>query len=123
RETLHQLRARLSDSRWPFFAWPPGQAGCADHRRGLLLALEAVTALGPAALDQFQYVDLDQMAAVVNMSKSSLEKRKRRKKKPLPDPDVPGGGGKKDWWLWSRIRPWLEAEFNKHFSETCPRRL
>ena len=63
------------------------------------------------------------MAAVVNRSKSCLEKLKRRQTTPLPDPDVPGGGGKKDEWLWTRIRPWLETEFKKHFAETLPRRL
>jgi hypothetical protein len=68
------------------------------------------------------YVDLDQIAAVVNRSKSLLEKLKRRKKNPLPDPDVKGGGGKKDEWIWSRIRPWLEAEFSRHLPETFPRR-
>jgi hypothetical protein len=69
------------------------------------------------------YADLDQMAAVVNRSKSCLEKLKRRKTNPLPEPDAAGGGGKKDEWLWSRVRPWLETEFNKHFAETLPRRL
>src|SRR5262249_16648231 len=73
--------------------------------------------------DSSHFVDLDQMAAVVNRSKSTLEKMKRRKNNPLPLPDIEGGGGKKDEWLWTRIRPWVELEFKKQFSQTCPRRL
>jgi hypothetical protein len=68
-----------------------------------------------------QYVDLDQMAAAVNHSKSSLEKRKHRNKNPLPDPDIQGGGGKKDEWLWQNIRPWLETEFGRRLPDTYPR--
>lgn len=75
---------------------------------------------GQAAL---QYVDLNQIAAVVNHSKSTLEKLKRRKINPLPDPEIPGGGGKRAEWVWSTIKPWLEAEFGRKFSDTMPRRL
>jgi hypothetical protein len=118
REALHRVRALLSDSwGWGSFCASP------DRRRDLLLALEAVRDFDPAAPDQCHYVDLDQAAAAVHRSKSSLEKRKRRKNNPLPDPDVPGGGGKKDFWLWSRLRPWLEAEFSMRLTEVCPRRL
>jgi hypothetical protein len=73
--------------------------------------------------DEAHYVDLDQIAAVVNRSKRTLERMKSRKTNPLPAPDVPGGGGKKDEWNWHKIKPWLEAEFNKHFAYTIPQRL
>jgi hypothetical protein len=66
------------------------------------------------------YVTLSQMAALVNHSKRTLEKRKGRKKNPLPDPDVEGGGGKPDEWLWETVRPWLEGEFCRLLPERFP---
>jgi hypothetical protein len=69
---------------------------------------------------QPQYVNLDQIAARVNRSKSTLERLKRRRGNPLPDPDIPGGGGKRDEWLWSHIRPWLEHEFKRKLPELFP---
>jgi hypothetical protein len=111
RETLNRLGELLSRGKYDY---RPGRV-----RDQFLLALEAVI-----AGEQLHYVDLDQMAGVVNRRKSTLEKLKRRKKNPLPAADKPGGGrGKKDEWLWSHIRPWLEAEFGKQFTETCARRL
>jgi hypothetical protein len=80
-------------------------------------------AASPAAEDSPGYVDLDQMAALVQRSKSALEKLKRRKVNPLPPPDIEGGGGKKGEWLWTRIRPWLEAEYGKRLPRDCPTRL
>ena len=70
-----------------------------------------------------QYVTLDQMAALVNMSKRTLESRKSRKENPLPFPDVDGGGGKADEWLYEKIRPWLEADFKKVLRERLPDNL
>jgi len=66
------------------------------------------------------YVTLDQMAAIVNRSKRSLERLKSRKKNPLPDPDCEGGGGRPDEWLWSKVRPWLEKEYSKQLPEDYP---
>lgn len=93
------------------------------EKRGACIRMGQVATEPPPDTAHYHYVDLDQIAAVVNRSKSALEKLKRRKNNPLPNPDVPGGGGKKAEWLWSRIRPWLETEFKKHFAETLPRRL
>jgi hypothetical protein len=62
------------------------------------------------------------MAALVQRCKSTLEKLKQRQDNPLPDPDIRGGGGKRDEWLWSRIRPWLEKEFDRRLPEKLPRR-
>ena len=99
------------------------------NRSGTMRDVPGLTSFGRAFLlaqrrrsDALDYVDLDQIAAVVNRSKSHLEKLKRRMKNPLPDPDVRGGGGKKDEWIWSSIRLWLEAEFSRHLPETFPRR-
>lgn len=69
-----------------------------------------------------QYVTLDQIAAAVNHSKKSLERRKSRKDKPLPSPAVEGGGGKADEWIWSDIRPWLETEFGRKLPNVFPTR-
>jgi hypothetical protein len=66
------------------------------------------------------YVTLDQMAAVIHRSKRTLEKWKTREKNPLPAPDVEGGGGKADEWLWSAVRPWLEAEYGRKLPEQYP---
>jgi hypothetical protein len=107
-----------------FYSIPPLLNGS-----GTMRSVPGLTGFGRAFLleqrrrsDAPEYVDLDQIAAIVNRSKSHLEKLKRRLKNPLPDPDVRGGGGKKDEWIWSRIRPWLEAEFNRHLPEAFPRR-
>jgi hypothetical protein len=69
---------------------------------------------------QPEYVTLDQMAAVVNRSKRTLERFKTRKRNPLPPPNVEGGGGKPDEWIWSEVRPWLEAESGKNLPEHFP---
>jgi hypothetical protein len=70
--------------------------------------------------DLEQHVTLDRMAALVNRSKRTLERFKTRKNNPLPLPDIEGGGGKPDEWLWSKVRPWLEREFNRTLPERYP---
>jgi hypothetical protein len=67
-----------------------------------------------------QYVTLDQIAAAVSRSKRTLEKLKTRSNNPLPSPEVEGGGGKPDEWDWSKIRPWLEAEYSRKLPEKYP---
>jgi hypothetical protein len=67
-----------------------------------------------------QYVTLDEMAAIVNRSKRTLEKLKDRKKDPLPPPDIEGGGGKPHEWLWSTVRPWLEKEYGRTLPAEFP---
>jgi hypothetical protein len=74
----------------------------------------------PAAEDGECYVTLDQMAAIVNRSKRTLERLKNRKRNPLPAPDLDGGGGRPDEWLWSRIRPWLAKESGKQLPQHFP---
>jgi len=69
-----------------------------------------------------QYVTLDQVAAIVNRSKRTLEKLIGRKKNPFPDSDVPGGGGKANEWNWAKLRAWLEAEYRKQLPPTFPSR-
>jgi hypothetical protein len=65
-------------------------------------------------------VDLDQIAALVHMQKRSLENYKRRAQDRLPDPDFPGGGGKRDYWRWSTIRPWMARNFSFPIPEHAP---
>jgi hypothetical protein len=65
-------------------------------------------------------VTLDQMAAVVNRTKRTLEKLKKRTQSPLPVPNVTGGGGKPDEWDWDKVRPWLEKEFGRSLPEQFP---
>jgi hypothetical protein len=69
-----------------------------------------------------QYVTLDQMAALVSRSKKTLERLKKRMSNPLPNAKVDGGGGKPDEWIWSEIRPWLEAEFSRKLPKLFPKR-
>jgi hypothetical protein len=67
-----------------------------------------------------QYVSLDNMAAIVNRSKRTLERLKSRKKNPLPAPDVEGGGGRPDEWDWSTVRAWLEKEYGRQLPKRYP---
>lgn len=69
---------------------------------------------------QLQYVTADQIAAIVNRSKRTLEKHAAREKNPLPDPDISGGGGKPNEWLWASVRPWLEAEYGRKLPLVYP---
>lgn len=65
-----------------------------------------------------QYVRLDQMAAVVNRSKRTLERLKTLGE--LPVPDVDGGGGMPDEWIWKTVRPILQAKYGKVLPERFP---
>jgi hypothetical protein len=67
-----------------------------------------------------QYVTLSQMAAAVSRSARTLEKLKARRENPLPPADVEGGGGKPSEWLWSAVRPWLEAEYGRQLPKRFP---
>ena len=62
------------------------------------------------------YVTLLQAAAMVNKTKSTLERKKPR----LPKPDVKGGEGKADEWLWDNLRPALEKEFGRKLPAEFP---
>lgn len=73
-----------------------------------------------APVEAPQYVTLIQMASLVNKTKATLERRKGRPTNPLPDPDIEGGGGRADEWIYHRVRPWLEREFNRQLPERFP---
>lgn len=66
-----------------------------------------------------QYVTLDQMAAVANRTKKTVERwyLKGIKKGKLPEPDVEGGGGNPHEWLWSHVRESLEQLSGKKMPE------
>jgi hypothetical protein len=68
-----------------------------------------------------QYVTLDQIAAIVNRNKKTLERQLNKANSTMPKPDVEGGGGKPNEWKWDAIRPWLEMEFGKSLPSTYPR--
>jgi hypothetical protein len=72
--------------------------------------------------DAEQYVTLDQMSALVNRSKKTLARQMNAKGSNAPTPDVEGGGGKPHEWVWSKIRPWLEKQFNRQLPERFPQR-
>ncbi len=75
----------------------------------------------PEAFDQ--YVTLDQAASLVNKSKKTLERYLNDRDYAhfgMPKPDVEGGGGKAHEWLWSKLRPWLEQQFNRRLPERFP---
>jgi hypothetical protein len=68
-------------------------------------------------------IDRDQVAALCKLRKASLKAYVRRPDDPLPDPDIPGGGGKRSFWQWSTIRPWIVRNFpSLPVPETCPSR-
>ncbi len=65
-------------------------------------------------LDDF--VTLDQAAALIRLSKKTLERYLNDPKYQhagMPQPDIEGGGGKANQWRWSRLRPWMEATFKR----------
>ena len=70
-----------------------------------------------AAEDLYNDVTLNQAAAIVSVSKRTLE---RYKKKGLPDPIVEGGGGRASLYRWSDLRPWLEFTFRKKLPAEFP---
>jgi hypothetical protein len=106
REEGRWQKAGVSDVAAPVPPTPPPGSGSTDSLEGAEW-----------------YVDLDGAAAMVNRTKSALEHYKRRKNDPLPTPDVPGGGGRKDEWKWSTIRPWLERTFGRALSSVNPANL
>jgi hypothetical protein len=63
------------------------------------------------------YITLDQAAARVSRTKRTLEGYKNRG---LPAPAVRGGHGKPSEYLWSVMRPWLEATFGRQLPEDYP---
>ena len=64
------------------------------------------------------HVTLAQMAAIVNKSKRTLEWLKDDKM--LPAPAVKGGNGRADEWLWSAVKPVLEAEYRRVLPDVFP---
>jgi hypothetical protein len=73
---------------------------------------------GAASADQ--YVTLNQVAALVNRTKKTLQRIVNDQKRACPSPDVEGGGGKPNEWKWLRLRPWLESTFNRKLPEQFP---
>jgi hypothetical protein len=76
----------------------------------------------PADIDNGlpQYVTLDQMAAMVNRVKKTLEREMNSHDSDMPEPDVEGGGGKPHEWRWDRIGPWLETKFARPLPKRFP---
>jgi hypothetical protein len=68
-----------------------------------------------------QYVTLDQMAALVNRSKKTLERKANAPTSNMPAPDVEGGGGRPHEWKWPNVRPWLEKQFGRSLPASFPR--
>jgi hypothetical protein len=68
-----------------------------------------------------QYVTLLQMAYLIKISKSTLERWKSRPTNPFPLPDIDGGGGgRADKWIWTRVRIWLQQETRMQLPERFP---
>ncbi len=59
-------------------------------------------------IDQSQLVDLDQIAALVMLSRRTLEEYTRR----MPAPYRRGRGGRASLWLWPDVRTWLVSTFD-----------
>lgn len=66
------------------------------------------------------YVTLDQMAAMVNKSKKTLERAMNHKNSTMPPPDVEGGGGVAHEWKYDTVRPWLEEKYKRKLPEKPP---
>lgn len=63
-------------------------------------------------------VTLRQMSAIVECGKRTLERLRDMGR--LPDPAVKGPKGTAHEWLWSEVRPILEAEYNRRLPEVFP---
>lgn len=100
------------DVEWP--AW----AG--DRPSGCLIQ-KITDPISPAhseVNDEVQSVTIDQMAAICNCSKKTIERWLY--KGMLPRPDYEGGGGKKHKWCWSEVRESLENASGMKFKERFP---
>ncbi len=86
-----------------------------DLQKMGLLGTEAPAGEAPVVE---QHVTLDQAAALVGRSKSTL--RRLYDKGDLPEPDVAGGKGKAHEWKWSTLRPLLEEAFERPLPERVP---
>jgi hypothetical protein len=63
-------------------------------------------------------VTLRQMSAIVQCGKRTLERLRDTGR--LPDPARKGPNGTAHEWLWSEVRPILEAEYNRKLPEVFP---
>jgi hypothetical protein len=63
-----------------------------------------------------QLVTLDQIAAILEKSKRTMERYRRK----MPCPDLPGRPGRCSLWDWQKIRPWLLEEFHRLLPERYP---
>jgi hypothetical protein len=64
------------------------------------------------------YVTRYQISRIVRRSKRTMEKIKD-----FPPPEVEGGGGKTAFWIWGKIRPWLEHRFGMVLPEQFPEHI
>jgi hypothetical protein len=88
-----------------------------DASRRLWAVADFVRAgCGSSTSEKPVYVTLDQIAALLGLSKKQVRRRMFKEGSGAPDPDREGGGGKKHWWVWDRIRPWLEKDFGQQFT-------
>lgn len=80
---------------------------------------ETETANTDETLPLLQYITLDQAAAIVGRSKKTLERRLSMGVMPQPDVESCGGGTAHEW-IYSKLRPWLEREFERQLPEFFP---
>lgn len=60
-------------------------------------------------------VTLDQIAALVGLSKRSMRRYIENPDWNMPLPEVEGGGGRAAYWRWSVIQPWLNSTFGRDY--------
>jgi hypothetical protein len=63
-----------------------------------------------------QYVTRDQAAALVNLTSDGL---RHYRKKGMPEPAIRGTKGRRNEYLWSEMRPWLEKTFNRKIPDVA----
>jgi hypothetical protein len=81
-------------------------------------AAGAEVAAPPSPIESPDLVTLNQAAAIVHVSKRTLERHKTSGK--LPDPAIEGGAGKAARYDWKVMRPWLESKFKMKLPEVFP---
>jgi hypothetical protein len=73
----------------------------------------------PTADDAPQYVTRDQIAALVQRHKDTVADWFNRDDK-APQAAVEGGGGERYEYVWSEVRPWLEAKTGRKLPARFP---
>lgn len=89
-----------------------------EAERDTVTTPHAVPSSNAKPVEHECYVTFDMLANYLRVAKKTIERRYADGK--LCEPDIEGGGGKAYQWKYSRICPFLEAEFSRQLPERWP---